>query len=87
MWRNAAVQRAFRYLSVFLLLCFAVELVGSFQGTLLSQALAQDAAAPPPQESMLVWTYKALGIRYTVAFFGDFLCVRGAGDHELSICS
>jgi biopolymer transport protein ExbB len=68
MWRNAAVQRACRYLSVFLLLCLAVELLGSFQGTLLSQAFAQDAATPPPQESMLVWTYKALGIRYTVAF-------------------
>jgi biopolymer transport protein ExbB len=40
-------------------------------------AVAQDEAAPadaaaedeaPPQESYLVWTYKALGLRYTIAF-------------------
>jgi biopolymer transport protein ExbB len=68
MLRDAAVQRAVRFLSVFALLFLAVEVAALFDASLLSSAWAQDAAAPPPQESMLVWTYKALGLRYTVAF-------------------
>jgi biopolymer transport protein ExbB len=50
------------------MLFVAVEVASSVVPGLVSVASAQDAAAPPQQESMLVWTYKALGIRYTVTF-------------------
>jgi biopolymer transport protein ExbB len=58
-------------------LCFALlivsEVVQVFAPSLQSVAVAQeeaaaDAPAEKPKENMLMWTYKALGIRYTVAF-------------------
>lgn len=72
-------------LGTLIALCMATEVVQTIAPSLQSTAVAQeeDAAAettepapaaqgttPPPKESMLAWTFKSLGWRYTIAFLG-----------------
>ena len=44
---------------------------------------AADGAVEPDGESMLVFYYKALGLRYVIVFFGPVVCARGPARHVL----
>ena len=68
MFRESTVKKAFQIGGLLVVLFLTMQVVQTFVPDLASIALAEDAAPAPPQESMLMWTYNALGIRYTVAF-------------------
>ena len=75
-WKNTV-----QIVGMFVAVMLTMEIAQAILPGLASIASAQDAAAKEP-ESMLMWTYNALGIRYTVTFLAISFAF-GAGNHEL----
>lgn len=71
---ESRAARLGRWMLMFLLLTgavastFSVPTVAVAQDASVQDDAGADAAPPIKKESYLVWTYKALGIRYTIAF-------------------
>lgn len=74
MLRQLDNGRIAAFIGIMLLSLLAIEAVRTavpaFHSVVVAQDEAPDAEAPVADENMLVWTYNALGLRYTIAFLG-----------------